>query len=94
MLTDQPVHHIDMLLPVGVGGIDHMEQQICIFQFFQCRPEGIHQVVGKLCDKTNGIGQDHIQIIGHRQLAGSGVQGIKKPVVGRDACTGQMIQKG
>ena len=70
---------------------DNMEQEIGIFQFFQGCVEGIYQMVRQLCDKANGIGQDHIQVIGYRKLPGCGIQGIKQTVVGRDPRSGQLI---
>ena len=92
-LADQAVHHLDMLLPVGVGGVDHMQQKICVFQLLQGRPERIHQMVRKLCNKAHGVRQDHIQVVGYGQLAGGGIQGIKEAVVGRNACAGELIEQ-
>ena len=54
-LFNQSVHHRNMLLPVGICRINHMEQKICILQFFQSGMEGINQMVGKLCNKAHGI---------------------------------------
>ena len=90
-LGNQTVDHLDMLLPVGVGGINHMEQQIRIFQLLQSGIEGVDQVVRQLCNESNGIRQHHIQVIRHRQKPGGGIQRIKQPVVGRNPCTGELV---
>ena len=54
-LGDQPVHHLDMLFPVGIGCVDHMQQQIGIFQLLQGCPESIHQMVGQFRNKANCV---------------------------------------
>ena len=50
-------------------------------------------MVGQLGNKTDGIGKDHIQIVGNRQLTGSGIQSVEQPIVGRNTCIGQLIQQ-
>ena len=71
-----------------------MEQHIGIFQLLQRCPEGVHQMMGQLTDKTHGIGKNHIQIVRNLQLTGRGIQGIKEPVVGGNARAGQLIEQG
>ena len=93
-LGNQLLHHLNVLLPVGIGGIDDVQQKVGILQLFQRRVEGVYQMVGELGDKADSITEDHIQIFRHGQLPGGGVQRIKQPVIGRDARTGQLIQEG
>ena len=71
-----------------------MKQQVGVLQLLQSGVEGVHQMVGQLGDEAYGIRQDYIQIVGNRQLPGGGVQGVEKPVVGRNACPGELIQQG
>ena len=70
-----------------------MKQQVGVFQLLQGGVESVHQMVGQLGNKAHGIGQNHVQIVGHRQLPGGGVQGIEQTVVGGNARVGQLIQK-
>ena len=70
-----------------------MQQKIGVFQFLQCGAEGIHQMMGELCNEAHGVGENHVQIVGYLQLAGCGIQGVKQPVVGGNSRTGQPVQQ-
>ena len=83
-----------MVVPVGVRRVNDMNQQVGILQFLQRGLECPHQMVGQLGDKSDGIGQQHFQRVGHLQAAGGGVQGIKQPVIGRDTRAGDAVQQG
>ena len=83
-----------MLLKVGVGSVDDMQKQVGEFQFLQRRPEGVHQMMGQLCNKSHGVGQNHIQIVRNRQKPGGGVQGVKQPVVGGNPRAGELVEQG
>ena len=54
-LGNEIIHNRDMLFPVGIGAVDHMQQQIRVFQFLKCCPEGIHQMVRQLRNKSYRI---------------------------------------
>ena len=84
-LMDQAVHNVGLLLPLGVGHVDDVEQQVCVLQLLQGGLEGLHQLVGQLADKAHGVGDHYVQRVADGQEAGGGVQGIKQAVVGRDA---------
>ena len=79
---DQAVHNVGLLLPLGVGHVDDVEQQVCVLQLFQRGLEGLHQLVGQLADKAHGVGDHHVQGIADGQQPGGGVQGVEQAVVG------------
>ena len=54
-LPDQLVHDGDLVVTVGVGGVDHMEQKIGVFQLLQRCLEGLHKMMGQLRNKADGI---------------------------------------
>ena len=93
-LADELVHHLDVGLPVRIGGVNDVDQQVGVAQLLQGGPEGVHQMVGQLRDEANRVGQEHRQPIRDLELAGGGVQGVEKPVVGRDVGPGQAVQQG
>jgi hypothetical protein len=43
-LTQDFLHGVHMIVHVGTAHIDHMEQQIRIMQFIQCRLEGSNEI--------------------------------------------------
>ena len=83
-----------MLLQMGVRSVNDVQKQVGKFQFLQRRPESVHQMVGQFCDKSYGVGKDHVQIVGNRQKPGGGIQRVKQPVVGGDSRAGELIEQG
>ena len=71
-----------------------MEQQVGVLQLLQRRLEGLHQLVGELADKADGVRDHHIQRVADGELASGGIQGVKEAVVGRDGRPGELIQQG
>ena len=55
-LHDELLHNLRLLHPVGIGQVNHMQQQIGIFQLLQRRLKGLHQMVWQLGDETHGVG--------------------------------------
>ena len=70
-----------------------MEQKVSIFQLLKGSMECIDQMVGQFGNEANGIGKDHVQIVGNCQLTGGGIQRIKQAIIGRDSRIGQLVQK-
>ncbi len=53
----QVVHGQTLARPVGIGRIEHVHQQIRFAQFFERGAKRRHQILGKIGDESNGIGQ-------------------------------------
>ena len=58
-LADQGLHHVRLLPPLRVGGVDDVKNEVGVSQFFQRRLEGLDQVVGQLTDEANGVGDEN-----------------------------------
>ena len=71
-----------------------MQQHIRILQFLQCGLEGVHQLMGQLADKADGIGDHHVHGVADRQQTAGGVQRIKQAVIGGDPGIRQGIKQG
>ncbi len=50
--------------------------------------------MGQLSDKPHGIGKEDFAPVLHFVAPGGGVQGVKQPVVGMNACAGQRVEQG
>ena len=85
------LHHLGLLLPLRVGHVDDVEQQVRVLQLLQRGLEGLYQLVGQLADESHRVGDHHVQGVADRQEAAGGVQGVKEPVVGGDARPGEAV---
>lgn len=90
-LPDQALYNVGLLLPLGVGHVDDVEQQVRVLQLLQRGLEGLHQLVGQLADKAHGVGDHHVQGIADGQQPGGGVQGVEQAVVGGDPGPGDGV---
>ena len=70
-----------------------MEQHVRIFQLLKRCLEGFDELVRKLADKADRIGDHDIKRVAHREQARGRVQRVEQSVVRRDACAGQRIEK-
>lgn len=57
--------------------IDHMQEEIGIAQFIQCRSEGCEEIFGQISDKPHRIGDDHFTAMRKMQSAACGVERFK-----------------
>ena len=70
-----------------------MKQQIRILKLLQSSLKCLHQIMGQLGDKPNGIAEQHIQCIGDSQPPGGGIQRVKKAIIGRNTRSGQCVEQ-
>ncbi|MPN17679.1 hypothetical protein SDC9_165034 [bioreactor metagenome] len=59
-LPDQLLHDLSLLLPLGVGHVDDVEQKIRVFQLLQSGLKRLHKLVGKFPDKAHGVAENHV----------------------------------
>ena len=90
-LRNQPLDNRHMLLPLGIRAVDHVNQHVRVFEFFQRRLERLYQMVRQLRDKPDRVGQQHLARIGHRQLPGRRVERVKQAVVCRNVRAGERV---
>ena len=58
-LVDQRLHHVRLLPPLRVGGVDDVKDEVGVSQFFQRCLKSLDQVVGQLTDEANGVGDEN-----------------------------------
>ena len=84
VVTVQAVQHLlghrQLLLPQGVGGVRHLDDDVRPGRLLQGALEGLHQVVGQPGHKPDRVHQQHRHPAGQGQLAAGGVQGGKQHV--------------
>ena len=73
-----------LLVEIGCGGIDDVQQHVGITQFIQRGAKGADQIFGKVTDKPDGIGHNNFAIMRKAQAAAGGVQRFKQAVLRRD----------
>ena len=84
-LPEERVHRGHVLVELRMAGIDHVQEDVGLRQFFQGRPERGHQLVRELPDEAHGIGQDErlLPVAVHR--SGRGIEGDEELVGRRQA---------
>ena len=88
---DEALHHLGLELPLRVGHVDDVKQQIGILQLLQRGLEGLHQLVGELADEAHRVGEQDGAGVGNFQRPGGGVQGVEEAVVGRNTRPGEAV---
>ena len=84
----------DSLAPIRRRRIDDMHEKLRLLRLFECRPEGRHQVMGKLADEPDGIGEHHRVAATEIEPAKRRIEGGEQPVLGEDAGAGQPVEQG
>jgi len=95
--TDLGQHRLDLLaalLLVGVGRVDHLQQQVGLAALFEGGAKGFDQLVRQLTDETDGVGQDRRSQMGQLDAAQCGVERGEELVGGEGVGTGEGVEQG
>ena len=84
------VHHLNLFFEVGVGDVNHMDEQIGLAHLVERAFERINKVGGQFADETYGVGKQEGQVF-HHHLTNRGVERGKKFVFGKDVALGQQV---
>ena len=68
------VYRCDMGVQIFRPGIDHMQEEVGIAQFVQCRSEGCEEVFRKVANKSHCVGDDDLAAMREMQPAARGVE--------------------
>ena len=71
------VDRCDMGIQIFRPRIDHMQEQVGIAQFVQCRSEGCEEIFGQVANKPHRIGDDDFPAMRKTQSAARGVERFK-----------------
>ena len=86
------VNHLDLLLELWVGDVDHMNQQVGVADLVEGRLERLHKVGGELADESHGVGQQEREIV-DGDFAHGGVECGEKLVLGKDVALAQQVHQ-
>ena len=56
-VIEQPMHRVQVALPVGVSKVDHQQEHIGIQRLLQRGAEGFHQWGGEIADEAHRVGE-------------------------------------
>ena len=90
-LPDQLFHHRDVRLALRVGGVDDVDEQVCVLQLLERRLKRLHQIMRQLCDEADRVGQHCLTGIRHGKLPRCGVERVKQAVIRGDAGVSQGV---
>ena len=79
---------------VGMGDIDHVQQQVGFGDFFEGGAEGRYQLGGQFLDETDRVGKERPVPARKLHPAGGGVQGGKELVGDVHVGVGQAVEQG
>ena len=66
---------VDLALEVRSATVHHVHQEVGLAHHFECRTEGLDQLMGKLPNEPHGVGDQHLLAAGRSQVAGTWVEG-------------------
>ena len=78
-------HRLDrrpVLLGVGVGGVDDLDQHVGAIDLFERRPERVDELVRELVDEAHGVGEDRRLAVAELDLAPGRVERREELVLG------------
>ena len=86
-------HYVDLFLKVGMRNIHHMNQQVCLTHFVECRFEGIHQVGWQFANEADRIAEQEWQVVDNH-LAHRRVECCKQFVLCKHVALRQEVHDG
>ena len=86
-------HGGDLLLVVGMGDVDDMDEEVGLDDLVEGRLERLDEAVGQLADETHGVGEKEREVVDDH-LADGGVEGCEEFVLGEDVALGQEVHEG
>src|SRR5688572_20477451 len=80
-LGEHLVYDNPLIFPQGMAGIAYVEQEVSLDHFLEGRPEGRDEVVRKLPNEPDGVGEKDARIFGEVNVARQRIQRREKPVL-------------
>ena len=87
-------NRLNLIQTARVVDVDHMQQDVGTFQFFQSCPEGDLEVFRQILDESHGIGDDYLGIPWEAKAPAGRVQGGKQSFFSQHLAAGECIQQG
>ena len=77
---------------LGRGCVEHVREQVGAARLLERRAERVDELVGKLADEADGVGQQ-VRAAAEAQLARGRVERVEQPVADPDLGAGQRVQQ-
>jgi hypothetical protein len=68
-----------MCVQIFCSRIDHMQEEVGIAQFVQCRSEGCEEIFGQVANKPHRIGDDHFAALWKMQSPACRIERFENP---------------
>ena len=82
-LVQHLIDRFNLLGGNGIGGVDHVHENICLNYFFEGGFEGLDELMRQLADEADGVTEQRVLVGGQAQAAGGGVKRGKEFVLGQ-----------
>jgi hypothetical protein len=93
LLEDEP-DGVDLGLGFGSRAVDHMEEELRLSDLVEGGTEGLDQLVRKLADESDGVGDENGLTPRESQAAGPGIEGREGSALDQDTGIGQAVEQG
>ena len=85
------VQHL-VQLPLGHGGVGHVQEQVCLQGLLERGREGVDELVGQLSDEADGVGEQVLAPLDLERARG-GVEGVEQVVAHAHLRARQSVQQ-
>ena len=92
-LIEHDANRRHLVVRVGIGGIDKVDEQVGIRGFLECRAEGLDEFVGEITHESDGVGDQSRVAVREFELPHGGVECRKEAILDEDPCVGQAIEQ-
>ena len=92
-LVEHLLDGLDLLLGLGAGGVDDVQQQVGLAGLLERRLERGDQRVRQVADEPDGVGQQDVAAAAELPAAGAGVERGEELVLDQDARVGQGVHQ-
>ena len=83
-----------MLGGVGIGDVDHVDQEIGEDDFFEGGLERLDEAVRQTADEADGVGDKELLVAAEMELTGGGIECGEEFVLGENGGPGERVEEG
>lgn len=78
----------------GVGGVEEMDEEVGVGDFFEGGVEGLDEEVGEFADEADGIGEEEGLVVRELDFAGGSIEGSEEFVFDEGIGAGEAVKEG
>ena len=92
-LDEHLAHRRDLLLRQGVGGVDHVHEQVGRGRLLERGAEGLDELVGQVADEADGVGERVVAPVRGGGAPRGGVEGGEQRVLDQHARVRERVEQ-